>query len=290
MLQLCIVWTYGSHWSLLLIIAEHLSATQPIFYLRRPQSQPMFVQCTYTYTYNICVAIVSHAQVCNYHWRLMHMRWYYHACVRFSVEGVHLGTRLRLLMSIWRGQWSCAVSTLHNWVQTLAKIATYVERALYFAYISNSSNLLLAIFLQQLMTTNAYFMRPHLLIKLLCMRHTQCRCIIVLVWCEYCTQNTSNTQPAVDTLVRGLCKPAPSEYVNIDTLDTQNVFRLSALISSRHTCKYSWSWNMMKHQCAPVVQSVPSTVLRHSVHMYLWSSSNGHAFTVIVVGGGACLE
>ena len=147
------------------------------------------------------------------------------------------GKRLRLLMSIRRDQWCSAVSALHNRVQMLAKITTYVERALLYTYISNSSNLLLAIFLQQLMTTNAYYMRPCLLIKLLCTRHTSCRCITVLVWCEYCTQNTSNAQQAVDMLVWGLRKPAPSECVNTDTLETQNVFRLSALISSRH--KYS---------------------------------------------------
>jgi len=93
------------------------------------------------------------------------------------------GTRLRVPMSIWRDQWCSAVSALHNRVQMLAKITTYVERALLYTYISNSSNLLLAIFLQQLMTTCANYTRPCLLIKLLCMRHTQCRCIIVLVWC-----------------------------------------------------------------------------------------------------------
>jgi len=62
----------------------------------------------------------------------------------------------------------------------LAKNATYAEKH-HNAYISNPSNLWLAIFLQQLRTTRAYFMRPHLLIVLSCVRHTLHRCTFLVV-------------------------------------------------------------------------------------------------------------
>jgi len=50
-----------------------------------------------------------------------------------SVLRGHLGTRSRLPISSWRGQWWSTVSALQewdNWVQTLAEIATNAERAL----------------------------------------------------------------------------------------------------------------------------------------------------------------
>ena len=53
---------------------------------------------------------------------------YNHAGVR--CHGVHLGTRSRPQTSSQRGQWCGAVSALqewHNWVQTLAEIATYIR-------------------------------------------------------------------------------------------------------------------------------------------------------------------
>ena len=66
-----------------------------------------------------------------------------------------------------------------NWLQTLAEIATYVERALLC---------LLVIFPNyawHFLTTQAYYMRPRLLIMLSCMRHTLCRCTFLVIVITY---------------------------------------------------------------------------------------------------------
>jgi len=110
----------------------------------------------YNYIY---VAILSHVQECNYRLRLAHVQWYNHAHVRFC--GAHLGTRSRLHTLSQRGQWCGADSALQSKLRSQP-----TQKEHYYAYISNSSNLRLAIFLQVMTTcTRACYMRPHLFMR-----------------------------------------------------------------------------------------------------------------------------
>ena len=116
------------------VIAEHLSARQLILQ-RRPISAGV---CIYIYIY-IYVAILSYAQECNYRLRLTHVKWYNHARVGFC--GAHLGTRSRLHTLTQRGQWCGADSALQSKLRSQP-----TQKEHYYTYISNSSNLCLAIF------------------------------------------------------------------------------------------------------------------------------------------------